>query len=94
MARYIDADAFMQTFCEYCMDDTLCSGCEIDEHLRLIPTADVVERKKGEWLEIKTAVLDRYQCSACGVKPLWQAVRLSWNFCPYCGADMRGEKDE
>ena len=54
------------------------------------------ERKTGHW--IKTARWGRvYYCDQCrnyldfdGVN----AGRGSTNFCPNCGADMRGEQDE
>lgn len=50
-----------------------------------VPTADMVEKKKGEWIE------DGYYnepcvCSYCGV-----SGNPVWNFCPNCGAEMREE---
>ena len=61
--------------------------------IEALPSAEP-ERKKGEW------IIDKYKaeltCSECkktftnfpviGWKPLW-------NFCPNCGADMRGESE-
>jgi hypothetical protein len=36
-----------------------------------------------------------YFCSECGEKMLYTVMgNPRWNFCPNCGADMRGEKDE
>lgn len=55
-----------------------------------MPSADVVERKRGEW---ELQVLDdtppwtvEYLCNHCG-----EISELKTNFCPNCGADMRGE---
>ena len=52
------------------------------------------ERKKGQW--IKTDELyetDEYRCSLCGqVLTTYRGKRM--NYCPNCGADMRGERDE
>lgn len=46
------------------------------------------ERKKGKWIDYPIAD-GFFQCTECGV------LRESWcNFCPNCGADMRGEEDE
>lgn len=49
-------------------------------------------RKHGEWekevfdLGVKIPVRVAYQCSECG-----NYFDSEFNFCPHCGADMRGE---
>ena len=48
------------------------------------------ERKKGKW-KIYTDErfdIDYYKCSECGYEP-YRRMDIS-NFCPDCGADMRG----
>lgn len=57
---------------------------------------DVVERKRGEWID--HCVRD-WHCSECG-KQVPKQVRFDGhcyddklNFCPNCGADMRGENN-
>ena len=51
------------------------------------------ERKKGKWIDmsdggrIKTLWAEKYKCDKCGM----YGTR-AWKFCPYCGADMRGEE--
>lgn len=64
------------------------------------PAADVVERKRGEWIEepcnhkpcrLKSPekwVINK--CSACG----YSNGRKKSNFCPNCGADMREVEHE
>lgn len=55
--------------------------------INMLPSA----RKKGTWQRVTT---DRYvstssyvfKCDQCG-----EEVVRYWNFCPNCGADMRGE---
>lgn len=64
------------------------------EDILKIPAADVVERKRGKWIhgiDEETGEQDLYAwtCSLCGEKYPWQP-----NYCPNCGADMRGEDDE
>lgn len=57
--------------------------------------ADVVEVVHGEWREVdQTGRNPRHiqyttkQCSVCGY---WNGRRKT-NYCPNCGADMRGER--
>lgn len=50
-----------------------------------VPSADVVERKTGEWYD-KGSLSCR--CSNCGCKSTKE-----FNFCPHCGADMRHSDD-
>lgn len=68
----------------------------LKEEIESIPTADVVERKKGKWayerVDFSVAVspgayvISSPTCSVCGFHE-FEAT----NFCPNCGADMRGE---
>ena len=63
------------------------------ESIRIEPSADVVEQKKGKWID--------YKCSECGEPiPISKVLfrgEVMWergqkpNFCPNCGADMREE---
>ena len=51
------------------------------------------ERKKGKWIPIcgnKACI-----CSECNEEydHTYEFIE-NWNFCPNCGADMRGEADE
>ena len=59
------------------------------------PTADVRENVRGEWIEDKKAEQEHqlifhkvWTCSQCGER---QCGPKGSNFCPNCGADMRGE---
>ena len=57
------------------------------------------ERKKGEWLpDNNNAYEMRFVCSCCKESEVVPTIgftkyRPLWDFCPNCGADMRGEKD-
>ena len=65
-------------------------GFEVRSHclveLELVPSAD---RPKGEWRADYEAGFKTWECSECGIHMLSE-----WNFCPNCGADMRGEDNE
>lgn len=52
------------------------------------------ERKKGKWIEKEYSP---FYCSVCGTyqySASWEIKNKEYNFCPRCGADMRGEIDE
>lgn len=61
-------------------------------------------RKKGKWIHgversreyIGEACINinykDWHCSECGY--VIERLQPAWNFCPNCGADMRGEQDE
>ena len=70
-------------------------GKIIDVHIR--DTDDVVKIfvpvRHGRWIEKdKYAFGTFYDCSNCGNLILDNGH--SWNYCPNCGADMRGSNDE
>jgi len=46
------------------------------------------ERKKGKWIRGDIKGIP-FCCSVCTGR-----FNYEWNFCPNCGADMRGEHDE
>ena len=60
-----------------------------------LPAADARENVRGEWIEDKKAEQEHqlifhkvWTCSQCGER---QCGPKGSNFCPNCGADMRGE---
>ena len=89
MSRYIDADAIQYE--EDIPDIYTISKTRIDN----MPSADVRENVKGNWLPqdnnktngmMSTTVYYYPKCSVCG-----HCANYT-NFCPNCGADMRGEE--
>ena len=56
---------------------------EVVKELKRLPSAQP-EQKKGRWIDKK--------CSRCGCGSMLGLCIE--NFCPNCGADMRGEQDE
>ena len=50
---------------------------------------ELPERKKGEWIKVMEGNAYRDKCNQCG--RLYPNA-YGYNFCPNCGADMRGEQ--
>ena len=52
---------------------------------------EVADRPQGKWIFRREFVEDTpftgYRCSNCNY---WKSMG-AWNYCPNCGADMRGE---
>lgn len=59
---------------------------DIDE----MPTVDAVEVVHAQW---KVECKNRHKCSNCGFGRNTD-TQMGWNFCPQCGADMRGDENE
>ena len=63
--------------------------------LSALPAADVVERKKGKWINHRNDMGHNIaDCSECGEAMQWYDPDTRPNYCPNCGADMRGEGHE
>ena len=85
--RYIDADALKSIKSIQIGNFNTIETIQkwIDEQ----PTADVVERKRGEWIDFSMSIkgIPTEACGECGE---W-SYGMGKNFCPNCGADMRKE---
>lgn len=66
------------------VDAILKCNKEIRLALRNMPSAQP-ERKQGKWKDF----CGSYQCSCCNMTNAYEE-----NFCPNCGADMRGNTDD
>ena len=53
-----------------------------------LPSAQPV-RKTGQWIKRKKGAIG-YNCSCCGKSD----ISNHFDYCPNCGADMRGEQDD
>ena len=56
------------------------------------------DRPQGEWMPFRSEewispIADFYKCSICGKRVNLLQMR-SYNFCPNCGAHMKGANDE
>jgi hypothetical protein len=73
--------------CEYKNTDKACSDC-LYSVVNKIPAADVRENVRGKWIPYNPIYSDVLCCSECEYMP---AEAEFFNYCPNCGADMRGE---
>lgn len=74
------------------------------ETICALPAADVKPVVHGEWVYLgREEVFDisgvrtwgaRYQCRSCGFEPIFIEDHGIYDFCPNCGADMRGNDNE
>ena len=73
----------------------------VDEAGKITP---LNQRRKGHWQPYKYGDDTWHQCSACGVADRYinivrrkgysdERIKSKRNFCPNCGADMRGEQE-
>ena len=94
--KYIDADKLKEVFDEHEDDYGYLHG-DWEEFIDNAPTADVRENVRGEW-QITDAYPHNIYCSVCHKRfaqthwAVWEDGSLPRNFCPNCGADMRGDK--
>lgn len=73
-----------------CPDDgTLTCRLIENEVINKLPSMQP-ERPKGNW--IHQAKFSRVECDQCG--KVFRNTFAPKNFCPNCGADMRGDKHE
>ena len=93
MMRPIDGDALIaaiEQMMKYQIDaDDI---CEMIQNFQTIE----LERKKGEWIVVDDAY-NRIsgKCSVCGWEAhMYEDDVVGMDYCPNCGADMRGGQNE
>lgn len=94
MARYMDADAFEVVGMKDVSDEFAAGVQFMLEQLDKAQTIEARPVVRGEWKAIEDKlwnldfpVVVGYECSECRT---WG--HDEYNFCPNCGADMRGEE--
>ena len=94
MTDLIDRQALLEqiraTICSYC-DNHKCTECALDNAIFIINTQGNVEPKKGEWVVVDLNGYADDNDIHCGVCFKYAAEKT--NFCPHCGADMKGKKE-
>lgn len=62
--------------------------------LKTVPSADVRENVKGEWIKLDEEPVYIIECSECGDKLLNMIGQPLPKFCSNCGAEMKGERHD
>ena len=95
MSRYIDADAMKEWIDEYVSVFKKYDKSEVKGFVDHAPT---IEPKRGKWIAYEgmqpPEFHGKHYCSNC-----YHAINLVlnggvYNFCPNCGAKMKGADDE
>ena len=84
MDDYIKREALRDAL--YDADAITMNGVKI---INQFPAADVEPVAHGRWLCVDTDTEQFFLCNRCKKKEYWES-----NYCPNCGADMRGTNDE
>lgn len=73
--------------------NTICKDCIAPENYEPAPAADVRPVVRGRW-SWRTG--SEYRCTNCGRHTHVDEVmeEPAYNYCPYCGADMRGGSEQ
>ena len=100
ISRQYVLDKF-KALCDACgvgekYEGVMCRCCYLDDGICIVEDAPSAEpeRKKGKWIYDTERVMgdgwtySQYHCSECKYQQIGGAV----NFCPNCGADMRGDR--
>ena len=71
--------------------DSLCDySITLDELYSLLDSTPTVEQPQGEWELIQGSSVV-HSCSCCNARII---AMIPYNYCPNCGAKMRGEENE
>lgn len=97
--RLIDANALKEVIdcghlrnpCEVCF-----SELDVVNLIDAQPTIDAEPIRHGKWIKADSQQYFRkhypcFTCSECGYR---KDSQKKWNYCPQCGADMRGTEDD
>ncbi len=104
MARYINADNLINELSAACMPiyekgitGILGDNSSIADIINEQPTADVQEVKHGDWLKPGNDPIDNKQwiCSECKglTETAYYCGHCYYNYCPNCGARMKGDSN-
>ena len=87
--EYIKREAVIKGFTDLLQKPGDIYPTDITTMMQRVPAEDVRPVVRGEWVPVK---LGDMRCSKCGeTYCVCGGLLGDYNFCPNCGADMRGE---
>jgi len=103
--RMIDADALKEIYTRnFDYENCIYDGSTVVGNVDEAPTVDAVPVRHGTWIECKAKNIITGEvrlvrkCSECGsgyfIYDFLNSVDEIPNYCPHCGTDMRGRKEE
>ena len=95
MGELIDRQAAIDASCT-CHGGAHCNHYPCKDVQAIMDLPTIEERKEGKWINDRLVSTNGgtygvRRCSEC--EAYYQDVGYGWNYCPNCGADMRGEQD-
>lgn len=92
----VSRETVINTIMPYCSDDDGSTG-NLDDLRNVLDDIESLppiqpKREKGEWIKTQLGTV----CNKCYRFPLLSKDEneILSNYCPYCGADMRGKENE
>lgn len=96
MTEYIKKQHLLEFFDSYIKEEedkqAQMVAKNIKRAIKKMPSDKMVERKRGKWIEGNG--VDYVRCGCCHKNYDWVSQAQYYNFCPNCGADMRGRDTE
>ena len=90
--RLIDANALIAKYGSWYTEEGTEEGY-IGTIKGIVDCMPTIEPKQGHWVGIDDEPYDDWECDRCGEIVTDCGWDVLPNFCPNCGADMRGEED-
>ena len=89
MDEYIRREDVIEWFMPYAHAGESIDADVVIYDIKGMKAADVAPVVHGRWLCVDTDTEQFFLCNRCKKKEYWES-----NYCPNCGADMRGINDE
>ena len=107
MAEYIEREAAIKSAIGAMHGVSQIVAVDMVEALEGVPAADVVEVRRGEWIDYESDETygpyeskEWYKCSCCGNdahgrcdEDPWYSYPILSDYCSFCGAKMDGKGD-
>lgn len=97
--RLINADEMVKSLMDmtfydeegYTIDDYEDRLAIVKSFVDPVQTVDAVPVRHGHWVGIDDEPHEVWECDMCGYT---YESEYQYNFCPHCGAEMKGENNE